>query len=177
MSFYGASAAGDGGGAFLGGGGFPRLETDLEAVVRPVVHPVARLMAMVLVVAVAARPMEVSIPRRFDPAGGPPVDTFQCERCTGVFSTHLRRLCVSCKFSCCNDCCRDPLRVCVVCLERQTDNPSGPGDSGPGASRGDGSASDAKKAKCKSFRLEPESEPEPAQLRRWIVEMKDGLSR
>ena len=75
MSFYGASAAGDGGGAFLGGGGFPHLETDLEAVVRPVVHPVARLMAMVLVVAVAARPMEVSIPRRFDPVGGPPVLT------------------------------------------------------------------------------------------------------
>ena len=72
------------------------------------------------------------------------------------------------------DCCRDPLRICVVCLERQTGNPSGPGDFGPGASRGDGSAGDAKKAKCKSFRLEPE--PEPPQLRRWIVEMKERVA-
>ena len=69
--------------------------------------------------------------------GGPPdggldgPDTFQCERCTGTFPTHLRRLCVSCKFSCCNDCCRDPLRVCVVCPERQTGNPSGQAIPGP----------------------------------------------
>ena len=26
-----------------------------------------------------------------------------------------------------------PLRICVVCLERQTGNPSGPNDSRPGA--------------------------------------------
>eukprot|EP00439_Symbiodinium_sp_Y106_P061923 s1918_g9.t1 len=56
-------------------------------------------------------------------------------------------------------------------LLRQTGKPAGPNDSGPGAPKGDGSASDAKKAKCKSFRLEPE--PEPAQLRRWIVEVKE----
>ncbi|CAE7247081.1 JNK [Symbiodinium necroappetens] len=28
-------------------------------------------------------------------------------------------LCVACKFSCCNDCCRDPMRICVVCIERE----------------------------------------------------------
>ena len=109
--------------------------------------------------------MEVLIRQPSDPAGdrqdaclfdGP--DTFQCERCTGTFPTHLRRLCVSCKFSCCNDCCREDWQP----------------NSGPGAQRGDGSASDAKKAKCKSFRLEPE--PEPAQLRRWIVEMKERVA-
>ncbi|CAE7222918.1 GABBR2 [Symbiodinium sp. CCMP2592] len=32
----------------------------------------------------------------------------------------------------------------------------------------------AKKAKCKSFRLDPE--PEPAQLRRWIVDMKERVA-
>ncbi|CAE6956816.1 JNK [Symbiodinium sp. CCMP2592] len=41
-------------------------------------------------------------------------------------------------------------------------------------SKGDGSLSDAKKAKCKSFRLDPE--PEPAQLRRWIVDMKERVA-
>ncbi|CAE7197880.1 GABBR2 [Symbiodinium sp. CCMP2592] len=45
---------------------------------------------------------------------------------------------------------------------------------GPGGPKGDGSLSDAKKAKCKSFRLDPE--PEPAQLRRWIVDMKERVA-
>ena len=47
-------------------------------------------------------------PPTMRPSGPSGHDTFQCERCTGTFPTHLRRLCVSCKFSCCNDCCRDP---------------------------------------------------------------------
>ncbi|CAE7255910.1 GABBR2, partial [Symbiodinium sp. CCMP2592] len=101
-------------------------------------------------------------------------DTFQCERCTGTFPTIVRRSCISCRFSCCNGCCRDPLRICLVCLERQTGNPPGPNDSGFGGPKGDGSLSEAKKAKCKSFRLDPE--PEPAQLRRWIVDMKERVA-
>ncbi|CAE7211779.1 unnamed protein product [Symbiodinium sp. CCMP2592] len=59
-------------------------------------------------------------------------------------------------------------------VRRATGNPPGTNDSGPGASKGDGSLSDAKKAKCKSFRLD--SEPEPAQLRRWIVDMKKRVA-
>ncbi|CAE7291934.1 KCC4 [Symbiodinium sp. CCMP2592] len=72
-------------------------------------------------------------------------DTFQCERCAGTFPT-----------------------------TRQTGNPPGPNDSGFGGPKGDGSLSEAKKAKCKSFRLDPE--PEPAQLRRWIVDMKERVA-
>ena len=67
-----------------------------------------------------------------------------------------------------------PQRICFVCLERQTGNPAGPNDSGPGAPKGNGSVNDAKKAKCKLFRLEPE--PEPAQLRRWLAEMKERVA-
>ncbi|CAE7510989.1 JNK, partial [Symbiodinium sp. CCMP2592] len=55
-----------------------------------------------------------------------------------------------------------------------TGNPPGPNDSGFGGPKGDGSLSEAKKAKCKSFRLDPE--PEPAQLRRWIVDMKERVA-
>ena len=61
------------------------------------------------------------------------------------------------------------MRICVVCLEFAAG-----ADPGIGARKGDGSLSDARKAKCKSFRLEPE--PEPAQLRRWIVEMKKRVA-
>ncbi|CAE7251308.1 JNK [Symbiodinium sp. CCMP2592] len=64
--------------------------------------------------------------------------------------------------------------ICLVCLERQTGNPPGPNDTGFGGPKGDGSLSDAKKAKCKSFRLD--AEPEPAQLRRWIVDMKERVA-
>ncbi|CAE6962770.1 unnamed protein product [Symbiodinium sp. CCMP2592] len=112
-----------------------------------------------------------SIRRSGRPSGN---DTFQCERCTGTFPTTVRRSCISCRFSCCNGCCRDPLRICLVCLERQTGNPPGPNDTGFGGPKGDGSLSEAKKAKCKSFRLDPE--PEPAQLRRWIVDMKERVA-
>ncbi|CAE7201943.1 GABBR2 [Symbiodinium sp. CCMP2592] len=114
-------------------------------------------------------------PPSIRPSGRPSGnDTFQCERCTGTFPTIVRRSCISCRFSCCNGCCRDPLRICLVCLERQTGNPPGPNDSGFGGPKGDGSLSEAKKAKCKSFRLDPE--PEPAQLRRWIVDMKERVA-
>ena len=140
-----------------------RQGEDLEAVVRPVVYAVVRPMAMDLVV--AARPMEVSILRRFGPVGGPPGLTPSSASNAQEFSRPIFVDFV---------CRADPLRICVVCLERQTGNPPGPGDSGSGAPKGDGSAGDAKKAKCKSFRLEPE--PEPAQLRRWIVEMKERVA-
>ncbi|CAE7620794.1 JNK, partial [Symbiodinium sp. CCMP2592] len=114
-------------------------------------------------------------PPSIRPSGRPSGnDTFQCERCTGTFPTTVRRSCISCRFSCCNGCCRDPLRICLVCLERQTGNPPGPNDPGFGGPKGDGSLSEAKKAKCKSFRLDPE--PEPAQLRRWIVDMKERVA-
>ncbi|CAE7775556.1 JNK [Symbiodinium sp. CCMP2592] len=114
-------------------------------------------------------------PPSIRPSGRPSGnDTFQCERCTGTFPTTVRRSCISCRFSCCNGCCRDPLRICLVCLERQTGNPPGPNDTGFGGPKGDGSLSEAKKAKCKSFRLDPE--PEPAQLRRWIVDMKERVA-
>ncbi|CAE7248571.1 JNK [Symbiodinium sp. CCMP2592] len=90
------------------------------------------------------------------PSGRPSgSDVFQSERCTGTFPTTVRR-------------------ICLVCLERQTGTPPGPNESGPGGPKGDGSLSDAKKAKCKSFRLDPE--PEPAQLRRWIVDMKERVA-
>ncbi|CAE7040332.1 JNK [Symbiodinium sp. CCMP2592] len=114
-------------------------------------------------------------PPSIRPSGRPSGnDTFQCERCTGTFPTTVRRSCISCRFSCCNGCCRDPLRICLVCLERQTGNPPGPNDTGFGGPKGDGSLNEAKKAKCKSFRLDPE--PEPAQLRRWIVDMKERVA-
>ncbi|CAE7221723.1 GABBR2 [Symbiodinium sp. CCMP2592] len=114
-------------------------------------------------------------PPSIRPSGRPSGnDTVQCERCTGTFPTTVRRPCISCRFSCCNGCCRDPLRICLVCLERQTGNPPGPNDTGSGGPKGDGSLSEAKKAKCKSFRLDPE--PEPAQLRRWIVDMKERVA-
>ncbi|CAE7345631.1 unnamed protein product [Symbiodinium sp. CCMP2592] len=114
-------------------------------------------------------------PPSIRPSGRPSGnDTFQCERCTGTFPNTVRRSCISCRFSCCNGCCRDPLRICLVCLERQTGNPPGPNDAGFGGPKGDGSLNEAKKAKCKSFRLDPE--PEPAQLRRWIVDMKERVA-
>ncbi|CAE7624163.1 Clec16a [Symbiodinium sp. CCMP2592] len=153
--------------------GIMGLAMSLVAVVaRPVAHLVVRLVVVALLAGVV-RPM--ADPPSIRPTGRPSGnDTFQCERCTGTFPTTVRRPCISCRFSCCNGCCRDPLRICLVCLERQTGNPPGPNDSGPGGPKGDGSLSDAKKAKCKSFRLDPE--PEPAQLRRWIVDVKERVA-
>ena len=78
-------------------------------------------------------------------------DTFQCER----FPLHRRRSCVVCKFACCSEWCREPMRICSV----RTGAPATPNDQSGGPPRGDGSLSDAKKDKCKSFRLEPEPEP------------------
>ena len=106
-----------------------------------------------MVVVVARRAMEVLIRQRSDPAGDPPVlipfsASVALEQSRPIFGDLCVLQILLLSFSCCNNCCRDPLRICVVCLKRQTGNPSGPGDSGPGAPRGDGSASDAKKAKC-----------------------------
>ncbi|CAE7216999.1 GABBR2 [Symbiodinium sp. CCMP2592] len=129
------------------------LAMSLVAVVAlPVAHLVVRLVVVALLAGVV-RPMAALIRQAF----GLPVDRAGMILSSASAAPELSR-----------PPCDDHASL------RQTGNPPGPNDSGPGGPKGDGSLSDAKKAKCKSFRLDPE--PEPAQLRRWIVDMKERVA-
>ena len=108
-----------------------------------------------------------------DRAGNAPnPDDVDCERC-GCRTTRARaRTCVSCRFRCCPNCCRDPLNICRVCAERATGIPPNQAAQNPGGNQGDGGGD--RKAKCKPLKLDPE--PEPSRLRRWIVDMKEKVA-
>ena len=61
--------------------------------------------------------------------GAPNPDDIDCERC-GCRTTRARaRNCVSCRFRCCPNCCRDPLKICRVCMEQASGVP--PNHKGP----------------------------------------------
>ena len=108
-----------------------------------------------------------------DRAGNAPnPDDVDCERC-GCRTTRARaRNCVSCRFRCCPNCCRDPLNICRVCAERATGVPPNQAAQNPGGNQGDGGGD--RKAKCKPIKLDPE--PEPSRLRRWIVDLKEKVA-
>ena len=108
-----------------------------------------------------------------DRAGNAPnPDDVDCERC-GCRTTRARATnCVSCRFRCCPNCCRDPLNICRVCAERATGVPPNQAAQNPGGNQGDGGGD--RKAKCKPIKLDPE--PEPSRLRRWIVDMKEKVA-
>ncbi|CAE7517087.1 GABBR2 [Symbiodinium sp. CCMP2592] len=142
------------GGAWFRGTWTPRVVAHLTA------HPVVRLVVVALLMGVV-RLMAALIRL----ASGHPVGRVGAIRSSANAAPELSR-------PPCDD--HASLADFRAATDRQTGNPPGPNDSGFGGPKGDGSLSEAKKAKCKSFRLDPE--PEPAQLRRWIVDMKERVA-
>ncbi|CAE7774112.1 GABBR2 [Symbiodinium sp. CCMP2592] len=154
--YSGGDGPNDNGGAYGGGFGGHGHHGSVLVPVAVVAHPTAHLVVRLVVVALltgVVRPMAALIRL----ASGPPVGRVVTIRSSASDAPELTR--PSCDG-----------RASLA----DSRNPPGPNDSGFGGPKGDGSLSEAKKAKCKSFRLDPE--PEPAQLRRWIVDMKERVA-
>ncbi|CAE7248026.1 GABBR2 [Symbiodinium sp. CCMP2592] len=138
----------------------PAATDDVAVVDHPVARPVARPVVVALLTGMAR--LMVDLIRL---ASGPPAGRVGMILSSASDAPELSQ-------PPCGD--RAYLADSRVAMDRQTGNPPGPNDTGFGGPKGDGSLSEAKKAKCKSFRLDPE--PEPAQLRRWIVDMKERVA-